>query len=129
MKHYFEGRIARLNYFVAGIALSISLSIVSSILNKVVGGVGANLVVGLITLAAFMLSLSLMLRRFHDMGWSGWHSLWMIVPLVNIVFCLMLLFKRGTAGDNQYGKDPEKEVRLWESLFPKAPRISSPQPL
>ncbi|WP_242098369.1 DUF805 domain-containing protein [Sphingomonas sp. CROZ-RG-20F-R02-07] len=41
--------------------------------------------------------LSLKVRRFHDFGWSGWSVLWIFVPVANIVFELMLLF-RGSAG-------------------------------
>lgn len=45
-------------------------------------------------------------RRFHDLNKSGWYYWLGIIPVVNIVVGLYLLFARGTDGDNEYGPDP-----------------------
>ena len=45
-------------------------------------------------------------KRFHDIGESGWNFLWLCVPLVNIYFGFKLLFKKGQVGSNAYGRDP-----------------------
>lgn len=45
-------------------------------------------------------------KRFHDLEMSGWHLLLMAVPLVNLYFGFLLLFKKGTLGANSYGADP-----------------------
>ena len=39
-------------------------------------------------------------RRMHDTGHSGW---WLIVPIANIVFCVI----EGEHGVNKYGDRPE----------------------
>jgi uncharacterized membrane protein YhaH (DUF805 family) len=45
-------------------------------------------------------------RRFHDLNKSGWHYWLGIIPVVNIIVGLYLLFAKGTDGDNEYGPDP-----------------------
>ena len=47
-----------------------------------------------------------MIRRFHDLGKSGWYVLTLIIPLIDIGVILYLLFAPGTAGANEYGDDP-----------------------
>ena len=57
---------------------------------------------------------TLTIRRFHDMGYTGWlHALfiglWIIPPLGflgSIVQFFWVLLGGGTAGSNQYGQDP-----------------------
>lgn len=58
----------------------------------------------IITLSVFGLSITV--RRFHDLEKSGWFCLLGIVPLVNFITGLYLLFAPGTYGNNQYGEDP-----------------------
>ncbi len=45
----------------------------------------------------------LIVRRCHDCDDAGWWSLLILVPFVNIIFGLFLLFMTGTRGDNRYG--------------------------
>ncbi len=40
-------------------------------------------------------------KRCHDCGYNGW---WQIVPF----FPLILAFKPGMSGENEYGKDPKE---------------------
>ena len=48
----------------------------------------------------------LIIKRIHDIDKSNSH-LWLIfIPIYNIYFILLLLFKKGTNGVNQYGGDP-----------------------
>jgi uncharacterized membrane protein YhaH (DUF805 family) len=63
----------------------------------------------LYTLATIIPSLAVQVRRLHDIGWSGWLVLLNFVPFANIVILLILLFKEGQPGANQYGPNP-KEV-------------------
>ena len=48
----------------------------------------------------------LMIRRLHDLNKSGLFCLLMLVPVVNAIFSLYLLFAPGTIGANNYGADP-----------------------
>jgi uncharacterized membrane protein YhaH (DUF805 family) len=55
------------------------------------------------------------IRRFHDMNASGWWSVLMIVPLVNVITALVLLFKGGSDGANNFG--PPRITRTWEKVL------------
>jgi len=67
-----------------------------------------------------VLNFSLLIRRLHDFGWSGWLSLpcfiLYFVPLVDLVTALVLLFKAGDEKENKYGKPPKPETSL-NTLF------------
>lgn len=57
-------------------------------------------VANLYSLAIFILSLAVSVRRMHDVGRSGW---WAIIPIGNLLFfCL-----DSQPGDNQYGPNPK----------------------
>jgi uncharacterized membrane protein YhaH (DUF805 family) len=45
-------------------------------------------------------------KRLHDLGRSGWEYFLFLLPFYNIYLGLLLLFKRGSDGDNKYGPDP-----------------------
>jgi len=53
-----------------------------------------------------LISIPAAVRRLHDLNGSGFWVILVFVPLVNIVFFLWLLIKKGTEGDNDYGADP-----------------------
>jgi len=61
---------------------------------------------------AFAVWLSLMVRRLHDQARSGGWLLVAIVPALGpLLLAMLLLFKRGTEGGNQYGDDPRTRGR------------------
>ena len=47
-------------------------------------------------------------RRFHDLNRSSWFFLTLIIPIVNILATLYLLFWPGTLGSNNFGPPPVK---------------------
>jgi len=61
-----------------------------------------NILATLVSLAFFLPSLAVCIRRMHDIGKSGWYIL---VPIYDIVLCATA----GTTGPNQYGLDPKGE--------------------
>ncbi len=46
------------------------------------------------------------IRRAHDIGKSGWWMLLSLIPIVNLIWDLVLVFKAGTPGPNKFGPDP-----------------------
>jgi uncharacterized membrane protein YhaH (DUF805 family) len=69
----------------------------------------------------FIYLLGLAKRRLNDLNRTGWLGLLLMVPLVNIVFGLYLLFGRGTDGDNNYGPQPienSKSIVVVGIIFP-----------
>ncbi len=68
-----------------------------------------SLAVGIWSLICLCPALHLVCRRFHDINLSAWCFLLLFVPLVNLVFCAMLMFIPGTRGPNKYGPQPVKQ--------------------
>jgi uncharacterized membrane protein YhaH (DUF805 family) len=52
-------------------------------------------------------SLSVVVRRLHDVGKSGWFYLIILIPLLGIIWMLVLLVSNGNVGENKYGADPK----------------------
>lgn len=46
------------------------------------------------------------IKRLHDMNLSGWWLLLLFIPIVNGIFKMILLFKKGTHGKNRFGPEP-----------------------
>ena len=60
-------------------------------------------VLGWIICVLFILpSLSVCIRRLHDIGKSGWWTLLGIIPLANF-YLIYLLARKGSKEDNRYG--------------------------
>ena len=59
-----------------------------------------------VILAGTWAAIAITVKRLHDLGRPGWHFLLLGIPIYNLWLGLVLLFKRGTWGPNQYGPDP-----------------------
>jgi uncharacterized membrane protein YhaH (DUF805 family) len=58
-------------------------------------------------LVLFWPSLALSIKRFHDIGKSGWHILLLLVPFIGPIWVgLELLFTPSAAESNMYGQPP-----------------------
>ena len=106
-----QGRLNRKPFLLRGLVLGI----LSLILSSVMGGLAetSSTVLHLVSLLMRPLilvcvagSLTLIIRRWHDLGKSGWFTLLLLIPLLNFLVMLYLWFVRGTAGPNAYGEDP-----------------------
>lgn len=58
----------------------------------------------IVSLTIFYIIAVTIIKRLHDFDQSGWWSLLLLIPAVNTILELALLFIPGTKGDNQYGK-------------------------
>jgi uncharacterized membrane protein YhaH (DUF805 family) len=59
-------------------------------------------------LAVLLPMISCAVRRLHDLDASGWLLLLTFIPVINIGFLLVLIFKPGTKGSNPYGSIPKR---------------------
>jgi uncharacterized membrane protein YhaH (DUF805 family) len=79
-------------------ALALALGVASALLGA--KGDSADAVVGLVILAmvpvVFVAAIGGGIRRWHDLGKSGWYVLFGFVPCVNVVVILYLLLAPGT---------------------------------
>lgn len=63
----------------------------------------------ILSIALIILAVSifcLAIRRLHDLDRSGWWVLLSFVPIINFIFGLYLMFRKGVAGGNRFGADP-----------------------
>lgn len=114
-----EGRLGRIRYLAYAFGLALASGVISGVSMVLLGGglmaaatsgAGGLATGGLVTiivlalmLATLVVSIILMIKRLHDMDWSGWLVLLMLLPIVNFVLALLLIFKPGTQGANRYG--------------------------
>ena len=61
----------------------------------------------LYSLAVFIPSLAVSVRRLHDVGKSGWMLLLMLLPIIGWIWLLILNVREGNGGTNQYGPSPK----------------------
>lgn len=57
------------------------------------------------SLATFLPSLAVCVRRLHDTGRSGWNILWNLLPVIGWIIVLVYLCQ-GSREPNQYGEGP-----------------------
>ena len=55
------------------------------------------------------------IRRLHDMNRSGWYSLFFLLPILNVLLSLYLLFGSGSTGSNRYGA--ARVTAIWEKIL------------
>lgn len=86
------------------------------------GNVEFNLITMIIMWLFYILSIYVQIvtyiKRFHDLGRSGWYTLIMFIPFISILGIIWLGFFKWTSGPNKYGPDPlgwtTVEAPTWE---------------
>jgi uncharacterized membrane protein YhaH (DUF805 family)/Tfp pilus assembly major pilin PilA len=103
-----NSRIGRLRYLAYGLGLALlgTLGIlVCAVLAKVTATLGFA-AGGVIYIGWIVMSIAFGVRRLHDLDKSGWWVLLMLVPLVNLLLVLYMLFAGGSDGENRFGPVP-----------------------
>jgi uncharacterized membrane protein YhaH (DUF805 family) len=90
-----SGRIGRVRYIAYGMGIYLLFAIIGALLSIVIGQAGMVVAWLAIMVVGFMLTI----QRCHDFNTTGWLSLLVLVPLVNLIFW----FIPGTDGPNDYG--------------------------
>ena len=93
---FIEGRIRRTEY---GITLIIYAIITLVIRNSAEESTNAKYIF-IFYIPALWFVLAQSIKRCQDLGKSGW---WLFIPF----YVLLLLFKEGELGNNQYGENPK----------------------
>ena len=106
-----QGRLNRKSYFLRGLLLWILSLIISGATDVMTES--DSLALNLLSLVLLVISIGLgvatvmlVIRRWHDLGKSGWFTLLLLIPLVNLIVAIYLWVKKGDEGPNQYGDDP-----------------------
>jgi uncharacterized membrane protein YhaH (DUF805 family) len=107
------GRFGRANYLAYSLGLYLIFMLVVGAVTAATSFMGdaASMIVGAVTLIAYVAlfgaAIIFMIRRLHDLNWSGWLSVLTVVPLANLIIAIPCLFFRGTSGPNNYGPPPK----------------------
>ena len=113
LQHYadFTGRARRSEYwyfvlfnFIVSILIGLSLGVIAGLLN-----VPALVYLAYLwSLAVFIPSLAVSVRRLHDIGRSGWWVLLSLLPLVGAIILIIWHCTDSQPGANQYGPNPKE---------------------
>ena len=103
----FSGRARRSEYWWF-VLFTVLVSIVASIIDAIIGtsSGGTGLISGLASLALFLPSLAVAIRRLHDTSRSGW---WVLIGLIPIIgwIVLIIFYVQDSHPDNKYGPSPK----------------------
>lgn len=121
-----SGRFGRLSYlawlFLSSIIFMIAVGVLaavfglSTIAQNPENISGIAIIIAVILYIAFIyFSIIFMVRRLHDRNHSGWLSLLVLIPLINIFFALYLLLAKGTVGANNFGEP--RITPNWEKVL------------
>ena len=105
MSNYFNlnGRARRTEYwmyFLVYVGIVIVASVLDALLNS-------QLIGGLVALAHLVPTITVGVRRLHDIGRSGWWLLIALLPFIGWLIALYWAVKEGEPHDNAYGPDPK----------------------
>lgn len=76
------------------------------LINIVIGIIGSDILTALVALALFLPSLSVGVRRLHDIDKSGWWILLALIPIIGTLIILFFAVLKSTPGSNEYGLNP-----------------------
>jgi len=107
----FGGRAQKAEYWfflLFTILISLALGIIDRITGSFMPQVGMGLLGVLYSLAVFIPSLAVSIRRLHDTGRSGWWLLIGLIPLVGAIVLIIFMVQDSNPGENQYGQNPKQ---------------------
>lgn len=114
IKNLFEGRLGRKSYLYSIVVLMSAFFVllftfifIQSTVADYLGWQNIYIDLALILLPFILFyfyRLSIDVRRFHDIGYSGYLSLIHFIPYLGLFVTLFLLFKKGVDNQNEYGE-------------------------
>jgi uncharacterized membrane protein YhaH (DUF805 family) len=116
----FSGRAGRPEFWwfqLANILVSIAVAIVGAI----VFGSGNSALSDIYSLAVFLPSLAVQMRRLHDTDRSGWWLLLWFVLVIGWIVLIVFYILPGTRGANRFGESPDGEISSADGVQPLAP--------
>lgn len=107
----FNGRARRKEYWMF-ILYNMIFAIIAIILDNILGikmdGIGYGPIYLLYLIAIIIPSLSVLVRRLHDVGKSGWMFFITLIPIIGTIWLLVLMMSDSNPGQNQYGPNPKE---------------------
>jgi uncharacterized membrane protein YhaH (DUF805 family) len=112
LKNYvgFSGRARRTEFWMF-VLFNVIAGVITQILDRAFGWGDGSAYTGPITLlyslAVFLPSLAVAVRRLHDTNRSGWWILLGLIPIVGFIVLIVFYAQAGNVGANQFGPDPK----------------------
>ncbi|RKX66503.1 DUF805 domain-containing protein [candidate division TA06 bacterium] len=107
----FSGRASRREYWMFVLINTIILIILEFIdfkMGTLSNGIEVGFLSGIYSLAVFIPSLAVSIRRLHDVGKSGWFLLISLIPVIGSIWLLILYIKDSAPGNNVFGPNPNE---------------------
>jgi uncharacterized membrane protein YhaH (DUF805 family) len=107
----FTGRSQRSEYWYFVLfyfLIALALNFLDMMAGTMYGAAEIGLFSGLFGLAMIVPSLSVGVRRLHDIGKSGWWLLLGIIPLVGGIILIVWACRDSAPGSNAYGPNPKE---------------------
>lgn len=128
LKNYavFSGRARRSEYWFFALfnfVIAIVLGALDGILNLNIGK-NTGVLGAIYSLAVFIPSIAVMVRRLHDTNRSGWWILIGLVPFLGALVLIVLAVLDSTPGANKYGPNP-KDVQANTASTASASSVAS----
>lgn len=101
-----KGRLRRKDYLIRAILLSIPYGIMVAISDNSYEN-GLVLSSTILGIAGWIIIAIQAIKRLHDINMSGWWYMIFLIPYINLIFGLYVLFADGTKGSNNFGSDPK----------------------
>jgi uncharacterized membrane protein YhaH (DUF805 family) len=99
----FKGRIRRTQYWLTNFIIGL-LSAPAEISDEMSEGVAIYVLI--LFIPTTWVYFANIIKRFHDLGRSGWFTCLLFIPIVNIIFAIYAAFFKGQEQDNEYGPNP-----------------------
>src|ERR1700727_1668064 len=125
----FSGRLNRRNFFIGASILMIlnvtfevlmypNIQPVSTSMNLGQSAPSLSTAFALVPFSLLFLSfsVSLSIRRLHDLNKTGWFILVMYIPLIGAFYAFYVLFAPGTERANKYGSQPLARIDIREDI-------------
>jgi uncharacterized membrane protein YhaH (DUF805 family) len=113
-------------FITAVIALLVFAAVVTSDVEQALGvAIVGMVVLVLISLGLLLPVIALTVRRFHDMGYSGWWYLLTFIPYLGGLVVLVMMCLPSQEGSNKYGSHP---YAASEPLPPEPVPVPVPMP-
>ena len=108
----FSGRAQRAEFWyfhLFTILIGIVLRIISWLVKDPIIFSGYHSLGLIYTLATIIPMISVEIRRFHDIGKSGWWIFISLIPLVGPIWAIVLMMFDSQPGANKYGPNPKEK--------------------
>lgn len=99
----FEGRSNRGEYWKAVLLLFIAGLVINFVDGILASGGGVPFLGMIWSLVTLVPGIALGVRRFHDIGKSGWNMLFLLIPLIGLLLLIYWFAQKPEPAPNQYG--------------------------